>query len=139
MPKEPYQIFAQRDLAARELRSACNDESLVDAMKAGEFWSLAALYERHSPSVYGLCLELVKDQREAEALLEEVFWKLWHARLELQCPKDGVLECLLGFASREAAAQTKVVGEMGNDTGIAPRKLAGRECRFEPHLTEGSR
>jgi hypothetical protein len=120
MPQEPHTISARRCCAARELREACNDESLVDAMKAGEVWALAALYERHAPDVYGLCLTLTTDQCEAEALMEQAFWRLWSARFVLRCPEDGVLKCLLGLASLEAAARTNAVGKRGNDSPISP-------------------
>ncbi|MBY6003295.1 sigma-70 family RNA polymerase sigma factor [Salipiger bermudensis] len=37
-----------------------------------------ALYEAASPKLFAICLRLLKDRREAEDALQEVFVKIWH-------------------------------------------------------------
>lgn len=37
------------------------------------------LYRRASPKLFGICLRILKDQQEAEDVLQEVFVKIWHS------------------------------------------------------------
>lgn len=36
------------------------------------------LYDLASPKLFGICLRILKDQQEAEDVLQEVFVKIWH-------------------------------------------------------------
>ena len=36
------------------------------------------LYEKVSPRLFAICLKLLKDRREAEDALQEVFVRIWH-------------------------------------------------------------
>ncbi len=61
--------------------------------------ALGKFYDRHSPMVYGLCLQLVgENESEAEELLIHVFEKFWQSRSHLLIPPDGLSKCLLAFA-----------------------------------------
>ncbi|MGH9888428.1 MAG: sigma-70 family RNA polymerase sigma factor, partial [bacterium] len=45
----------------------------------GDTAALDALYARHAPLVYALCLRIVRSRPEAEEVLQEVFWELWRS------------------------------------------------------------
>ena len=39
--------------------------------------ALAHLYDRHAPTLFALCLRILRDRSEAEDVLEEIFWEIW--------------------------------------------------------------
>ena len=39
--------------------------------------ALAALYDRHSALLLGLCVRVLRDRMEAEEVLGDVFWEVW--------------------------------------------------------------
>jgi RNA polymerase sigma-70 factor (ECF subfamily) len=49
------------------------DEDLVTAIAADDRRALAALYDRHAPSMLAIAVRLLGDRREAEDLLHDVF------------------------------------------------------------------
>src|SRR5690349_23463121 len=59
--------------------SDAEDEVLVAAMAAGDRAALATLYERHSALLLGLALRIVRERREAEDLLHDVFLEAWRS------------------------------------------------------------
>lgn len=61
---------------SRKLKSDKHQE-LVSALAAGDISAFGPIYEDYSPMVYGLILRIVKDDKEAENLLQEVFIKVW--------------------------------------------------------------
>jgi RNA polymerase sigma-70 factor (ECF subfamily) len=54
-----------------------DDYELMQGVRAGNPESLRALYDRHAPVIYALCLRVVQDRAEAEELLVDVFWEAW--------------------------------------------------------------
>jgi RNA polymerase sigma-70 factor (ECF subfamily) len=64
---------------ARQLASEANafDAELMARVRARDANALRAIYDRHSSMVYGLGLRILKDQAEAEDLVQDVFLNLW--------------------------------------------------------------
>ncbi len=59
------------------------DESAIDcklmaAIKQGDKEALAQLYDRHVGQVYALCLRILHRDSEAEVVVSDVFWEIWH-------------------------------------------------------------
>jgi RNA polymerase sigma-70 factor (ECF subfamily) len=50
------------------------------AIAGGDPAALERLYERHAGAVLATCCRILRDRSEAEDVLEEVFWELWHRR-----------------------------------------------------------
>ena len=55
-----------------------SDYELAQAIGRGNTASVGALYERHRPKVYSLCLRMTGNIAEAEDLTQEVFIQLLH-------------------------------------------------------------
>src|SRR5262249_31644509 len=53
------------------------DVELVRAVARGDRSALAALYDRYSPIMLALALRIVRERREAEDLLHDVFLEVW--------------------------------------------------------------
>jgi RNA polymerase sigma factor (sigma-70 family) len=54
-----------------------DDIALMTAMANGDRAALAALYDRHAPTLLALGLRIVKHRGEAEDLLHDVFLEAW--------------------------------------------------------------
>jgi RNA polymerase sigma-70 factor (ECF subfamily) len=55
------------------------DRQLMRQLQEGDRLALEAIYKRHGRLVYTLILRIVRDQHEAEDVLEEVFFELWRS------------------------------------------------------------
>lgn len=53
------------------------DVALVVAIAGGDRAALSSLYERHGPLLLALARQLLRDAREAEDLLHDVFLEVW--------------------------------------------------------------
>ena len=53
------------------------DVALLDRITARDPNALGELYDRHSRLIFGLALRLLRDQHEAEEVLQEVFVQVW--------------------------------------------------------------
>jgi RNA polymerase sigma factor (sigma-70 family) len=63
-------------------------KELVTALVAGDISAFAPIYKDYSPMVYGLILKIVKEEKEAENLLQEVFIKVW-SKIAMYDPDKG--------------------------------------------------
>src|SRR5262245_35078816 len=53
------------------------DETLSQALNAGESWALAALYDRYGTVLYSLALKVVNDEAVAQEVVQNVFLSAW--------------------------------------------------------------
>jgi RNA polymerase sigma-70 factor (ECF subfamily) len=53
------------------------DRSTLERMAAGDHEALAELYDRHGRVVFSLALRIVRDQRDAEEVVQDVFAQAW--------------------------------------------------------------
>lgn len=60
-----------------ETRNAMKDEALVERVGRGDHDGFAALYDRHSPLVYGVARRMLGDGQQAEDIAQSVFLQLW--------------------------------------------------------------
>jgi RNA polymerase sigma-70 factor, ECF subfamily len=63
--------------SSRAGEDAALDVTIVRRMAAGDEQALGTLYDRWSDAVYGLVTRIVRDDAEAEELVEAVFWQAW--------------------------------------------------------------
>jgi RNA polymerase sigma-70 factor (ECF subfamily) len=70
----------------KTLQSATDlDEAgLVAAARGGDLRAFESLYRALSPTVYGLCLRLVRDPAEAQDCLQETFVRAWRRLAEFR-------------------------------------------------------
>ncbi|MEO7731249.1 MAG: sigma-70 family RNA polymerase sigma factor, partial [Kofleriaceae bacterium] len=94
------------------------DEALVVAMVAGDRAALAELYERHSGLLLGLALRIVREKREAEDLLHDVFLEAWRSAKDFD-PKRGRVRTWLAIRMRSRALDLQKSARVSRNTGDA--------------------
>lgn len=69
-----------------------SDEELVGRVAGGDRGAFAALYDRLAPRVFGLLLRLVRNQADAEDVLQDTFLRVWELAPRFdggRCPAAG--------------------------------------------------
>jgi RNA polymerase sigma-70 factor (ECF subfamily) len=92
------------------------DEALVTAMAAGDRGALATLYERHAALLLGLALRIVREKREAEDLLHDVFLEAWRSAKDFD-PKRGRVRTWLAIRMRSRALDLQKSARVSRNTG----------------------
>src|SRR3954454_4434645 len=98
------------------------DEALVAAMAAGDRGALATLYERHAPLLLSLALRIVREKREAEDLLHDVFLEVWRSARDFD-PKRGRVRTWLAIRMRSRALDLQKSARVSRNTGDAGLEL----------------
>src|SRR3954463_8747888 len=105
-------------MAADLLPDDAEDEALVTAMAAGDRAALATLYERHASLLLGLALRIVREKREAEDLLHDVFLEAWRTAKDFD-PKRGRVRTWLAIRMRSRALDLQKSARVSRNTGGA--------------------
>jgi len=103
-------------MAAAPPSDDAEDEVLVAAMAAGDRAALATLYERHGSLLLGLALRIVREKREAEDLLHDVFLEAWRTAKDFD-PKRGRVRTWLAIRMRSRALDVQKSARVSRNTG----------------------
>lgn len=103
-------------MAADPSADDAEDEALVSAIAAGDRSALSALYERHSALLLGLALRIVREKREAEDLLHDVFLEAWRSAKDFD-PKRGRVRTWLAIRMRSRAIDQQKSARVSRNTG----------------------
>lgn len=98
------------------------DVALIQAMAAGDREALAALYDRHAPTLMALGLRILKHRGEAEDLLHDVFLEVWRTAAAYDRARGRVRTWLLiRMRSRalDVIKSARVARRSGDDDAIA--------------------
>ncbi len=94
------------------------DAELVAAMARGDRKALAELYERHSGLLLGLAMRIVRERREAEDLLHDVFLEAWRSAKDFD-PKRGRVRTWLAIRMRSRALDHQKSARVSRNAGDA--------------------
>ena len=97
---------------------AALDAALVAKMASGDRGALATLYERHSGILLGLAMRIVRDRREAEDLLHDVFLEAWRSAKDFD-PKRGRVRTWLAIRMRSRALDLQKSARVSRNAGDA--------------------
>ena len=95
-----------------------DDAALVQAMAGGDRAALARLYERHSSILLGLAMRIVRERREAEDLLHDVFLEAWRAAKDFD-PNRGRVRTWLAIRMRSRALDHQKSARVSRNAGDA--------------------
>jgi RNA polymerase sigma-70 factor, ECF subfamily len=97
---------------------AAIDAELVAAIARGDRAALATLYDRHSGVLLGLAMRIVRDRREAEDLLHDVFLEAWRSAKDFD-PKRGRVRTWLAIRMRSRALDLQKSARVSRNAGDA--------------------
>ena len=124
--------MADRDPAHED--DAAIDAALVAAMAQGDRTALASLYERHASLLLGLAMRIVRERREAEDLLHDVFLEAWRSAKDFD-PKRGRVRTWLAIRMRsraldlqKSARVSRNAGDSGLDLLIDDGETTNPDC-----------
>jgi RNA polymerase sigma-70 factor (ECF subfamily) len=98
------------------------DAGLVASIARGDRDALAALYDRHSGVLLGLAMRIVRDRREAEDLLHDVFLEAWRSAKDFD-PKRGRVRTWLAIRMRSRALDLQKSARVSRNAGDAGLEL----------------
>mgnify|MGYP002399942128 CR=1 FL=1 len=84
------------------LTSEWREQEAIQQLLAGDKQAFSDLYDRYSEALYGLILNIVANEADAENLLQDAFVKIWR-NLKLFDPEKGRLFTFLATIARRTA------------------------------------
>ena len=94
-------LWAVIDMAANA------DRSTLERMAAGDHEALAELYDRHARVVYSLALRIVRDQRDAEEVVQDVFAQAWRQSGRYSAGRGSVIAWLMTLTKSRAVDRVR--------------------------------
>ena len=82
-------------MQARQIEA---ETHLLEQIAGGSEAALARLYDRYSRLLYSLILSMLKDSRDAEEVLQEVFLQVWRLAERYNSRRGGVYKWLITLA-----------------------------------------
>ena len=90
-----------------QARSAAAEKELLKEIAGGSEAALARLYDRYSRLLFSLILAIVKDSRDAEEVLQEVFLQVWRRAGGYDPGRGGVYKWLITLARTRSIDRTR--------------------------------
>ena len=90
-----------------QARTSPPEVELLEAIARGSEEALSRLYDRYSRLVYGLIRAILKDSRDAEEVLQEVFLQVWRQAARFDPRKGSVYRWLVTLARSRAIDRTR--------------------------------
>jgi RNA polymerase sigma-70 factor (ECF subfamily) len=92
------------------------DAELVVAIARGDRGALGALYDRYAPFLVSLALRIVRERREAEDLLHDVFLEVWRSAVDYD-PARGKVRTWLAIRMRSRALDRQKSARVAKHAG----------------------
>ena len=101
------------------------------AMARGDRNALSQLYARHSGLLLGLAIRIVRERREAEDLLHDVFLEAWRSAKDFD-PKRGRVRTWLAIRMRSRALDLQKSARVSRNAGDAGLEIVPDERDARP-------
>src|SRR5688572_14887224 len=92
------------------------DVELVVAVARGDRAALGALYDKYAPFLISLALRIVRERREAEDLLHDVFLEVWRSAVDYD-PARGRVRTWLAIRMRSRALDRQKSARVSKHAG----------------------
>ncbi len=106
-----------------------SDENLMAEVIEGDKTAFTQLYDRHVPTVYALCLKIMRKESDAEAVVSDVFLEIWRKPSYFDASRGSFRTYLLTLARSRAIDRWRATATRVRKTQEASIVL---ECRSRP-------
>jgi len=89
-------------------------------LQAGDRTALEPLYDRHSPSMYGVALRILQNRADAEDALQEAWIQAWKQRDTFDPSRGNVAAWLVTIARSRALDRRRRQASRGRAEGVVP-------------------
>ncbi len=115
-----------------------DDLYLMELVARRDPGGLDALYARHAPLVFALCMRILHSPAEAEEVLQEVFLELWRTGARFAAERGSARVYLIQLARSRALDRVRVrrrrdglLAEAGGPALVAAELRAGDPARSD--------
>lgn len=99
-----YSMRRRMDRPPADMRSSGSKEleDLIRAVAGGDRAAFASLYDRTSAKLYGICLRLLRDEAEAQDVLQDAYVSVWNKAEHYDSAKASPITWLAVVARNKA-------------------------------------
>lgn len=108
-----------------------SDEYLMDRLNEGDQSAFETLYERHSPRLYGLAVQITGDRSGAEEVLQDTFFQLWRKSTQFDSNRGPLVAWLVTMTRNKAISHTRVTEKKVN-CRFCPESLVAIKSKRTP-------
>jgi RNA polymerase sigma-70 factor, ECF subfamily len=116
----------------RSIDEAAIDTAIVHRMAVGEDAALGALYDRWADGVHALVIRIVRDDAEAEEVVEAVFWQAWQQASRFTGDRGTPAAWLLSMARSRALDRLRALRRRREDQPADESVLASEMTATDP-------
>jgi RNA polymerase sigma-70 factor (ECF subfamily) len=116
-----------------------NELALLQRIAQGDAAAFEAIYRRYSPTVYSMAISYLKEEVEAEEIVQQVFVRLWEKRATLSAVKSfpGYFFILVRNNLFDHFDQLARQSRLVNDLQGWEPTVEEADCRFRRKEVEG--
>ena len=111
--------------------SAAADHAALERMARGDHEALAELFDRHGRLVFSLALRILRDQSDAEDIVQDVFSQAWRQAARYESSRGNVIAWLLNL-TRSRAIDRLRSRRARPDTAAGDPAALGQPDRSQP-------
>ncbi|MEM8945276.1 MAG: sigma-70 family RNA polymerase sigma factor [Planctomycetota bacterium] len=110
---------------------AQTDEQIMTRVQAGDKTAFAILYDRHAPTIYALCLKIVRMDSDAEAVVSDVFLEVWRNPWKFDDRRGSCRTYLLTLARSRAIDRWRATGTRNRRTQDAGEQRVDSDSELQ--------
>jgi RNA polymerase sigma-70 factor (ECF subfamily) len=116
-----------------------SDEILFQRLASGDVGALGAVYDRYAPLVNGLARRILRDPRDAEDVVQDVFVQVWREADRFDVGRGSPLGWICMMARSRAIDRLRRRTARREERDADPDRRPAEDAPFEPVLAVSMR